>query len=143
MTAKLAFAFPSQPKPGYAMGLTSPEIHFSYDEFPNEHFLILTVGIVGMDDNLLYSLLIHIFFGEEEVTIAPKDDKEITTYHQLNGKSGEVVSYISLTDRFEVKSPGTYRVLLKLVSKSRARDQEWNTIHELESYFAVSTGWDA
>lgn len=124
------------------MGMTPPELHFVYDKFPGSHFLILSVGVVGMDDNLLYSLLIQIFLGEEEVTIAPKDDKDISTYHQLNSQSGEVVSYISLTDSFEAKSTGTYRVLVKLVSKSRARDEEWNVVHEIETYFSVSTGWD-
>lgn len=142
MAAKIAFAYPSQPKAGSALGMTPPEIHFVYDTFPNSHFLFLSVGVVGMDDSLLYSLLIQIFLDEEEVTIAPKDDKEISTYHQLNSKTGEVVSYISLTDRFEAKSTGTYRILVKLVSKKRARDEEWCTVHEIESYFAVSTGWD-
>jgi len=143
MTAKLAFAFPTQPKPGYVMGRTPPEINFTWNETSGESFLILTVGVVDMDDNQLYSLLMQVFKDDKEVTIAPKEEKETSTYHQLTGKNGEVVSYISLTDRFTMASAGTYRILLKLVSKARNKDPDWKTIHELETYFSVSSGWES
>ncbi|MBT1713472.1 hypothetical protein KK116_04230 [Enterobacter dykesii] len=143
MTAKIAFAFPTHPLPGTALGMTPPQIHYSHNDFPSDQIMYLSVGIIGMDDDILYSLHIQIFFGDEEVTIAPGEEKDIARYQQINGKSGEVVSYISLSDKFTMKTVGTYRVMLTLVSKARAREEQWNKIHELETYFAVSTEWDA
>jgi hypothetical protein len=36
MTAKIAFAFPTHPMPGTALGMTPPEIHFSHNVFSSD-----------------------------------------------------------------------------------------------------------
>ncbi|WP_320496516.1 hypothetical protein [Siccibacter turicensis] len=143
MTVKLAFAFPSQPKPGNVMGKTPPEMEFSYSTLPTEGDLIVTVGIIGMKDEALYSLHLNVFSEDDvDVTLAPSQNKDISSYHQLNGKNGEVVSYISLTDKFKVLNTGTYRLFLKLL-EGHVEDEQtnWSEVDRITSYLCVSEEW--
>ena len=142
MTAKLSFAFPSQPKPGYVAGSTPPEIDFRFASFPSETYFMLTVGVVDMDKDRPYTLLLRVFLGEEEVTVGnPNDEKQISFYRELTNKSGVNLAYVALNEQFLLKSAGTYRVVVDLHSTTNGNNTIWDKISSIETYFCVSEEW--